>query len=177
MIRISGGYEEFADYISKNHKFHQKMLVISMIKSGESLEYVVDCLINQKRIKSIIPEQPSMQYQHSLSKISRRSISPGGSRIMRNITPTRLSQNYVTRKSLGSSPRAQAMRMNMNRVFVQNSGNGGEFVGDLSYSQSKNEILSGLRTTFKNTMLGNNSKMGASAEGKTSNGGDIDNGN
>ena len=42
MVRVGGGYERFDDYISKKGKYFQRMLVVYMIKSGDSLEYVVD---------------------------------------------------------------------------------------------------------------------------------------
>lgn len=50
MLRVGGGYEKFDDYVPKNHRFFQRMLVVHMIKSGESLEAVVDNLIIGKRI-------------------------------------------------------------------------------------------------------------------------------
>ncbi len=37
----------------KNNKQIQKQLVIEMIKSGESLEWVVDQLINGNKIKNV----------------------------------------------------------------------------------------------------------------------------
>lgn len=53
VIRVGGGYEKFEDYVAKNNKQIQKQLVIEMIKSGESLEWVVDQLINGNRIKNV----------------------------------------------------------------------------------------------------------------------------
>ena len=53
MVRIGGGYEKFDDYISKKSKYFQRMLVIYMIKSGDSLEYVVDQLINERKITNV----------------------------------------------------------------------------------------------------------------------------
>lgn len=42
-----------------------------MIKSGESLEYVVDCLINDKKIKNVTVNSSSMTFPRG-----RRSMSP-----------------------------------------------------------------------------------------------------
>jgi hypothetical protein len=53
MVRIGGGYEKFDDYIAKKSKYFQRMLVIYMIKSGDSLEYVVDQLINERKITNV----------------------------------------------------------------------------------------------------------------------------
>jgi hypothetical protein len=53
MLRVGGGYEVFHTYISKYHRYNQRILVIHMIKSGESLEWVVDSLKNGQKIKNI----------------------------------------------------------------------------------------------------------------------------
>jgi hypothetical protein len=53
MLRVGGGYESFQNYVPKNQRYFQKMLVVYMIKSGESLEKVVDCLVNNIKIKDI----------------------------------------------------------------------------------------------------------------------------
>ncbi len=52
ILRVGGGYEKFEDYVPQNHRFFQRMLVVHMIKSGESLEAVVDNLIIGKKIKN-----------------------------------------------------------------------------------------------------------------------------
>jgi hypothetical protein len=44
MLRIGGGFENFSEYIPKNHRFFERSLVVQMIKSGESLEWIVDQL-------------------------------------------------------------------------------------------------------------------------------------
>jgi len=53
LLRVGGGYEKFEEYVPKNLRYHQRILVIHMIKSGESLEWVVDALINGKKIRNI----------------------------------------------------------------------------------------------------------------------------
>lgn len=55
-MRVGGGYEKFEDYVPKNHRFFQRTLVVHMIKSGESLEAVVDNLISGKKIKNSIDD-------------------------------------------------------------------------------------------------------------------------
>jgi hypothetical protein len=45
LIRIGGGYESFQEYVIKNDRYFQRSLIIYMIKSGENLDYIVDCLI------------------------------------------------------------------------------------------------------------------------------------
>jgi len=46
ILRVGGGYENFKTYIQKNKKYFERMLVILMIKSGESLEFVINALIS-----------------------------------------------------------------------------------------------------------------------------------
>ena len=50
MVRVGGGFEKFIEYIPKNHRYLERALVVYMIKSGESLEWVVDTLKNGKKI-------------------------------------------------------------------------------------------------------------------------------
>jgi hypothetical protein len=42
MVRVGGGYVKFEEHITKNDRYYQRMLVVYMIKSGESLEWVIE---------------------------------------------------------------------------------------------------------------------------------------
>lgn len=53
MVRVGGGYERFEEYVPNNVRYFMRMLVVHMIKSGESLEWVIEQLINGRRIKNI----------------------------------------------------------------------------------------------------------------------------
>jgi hypothetical protein len=53
MVRVGGGYERFEEYVPNHHRYFMRMLVVHMIKSGESLEWVIEQLIQGKRIKNI----------------------------------------------------------------------------------------------------------------------------
>jgi len=44
MVRVGGGYVKIDEYMHKYMRYHQRMLVIHMIKSNESLEWVVEQL-------------------------------------------------------------------------------------------------------------------------------------
>lgn len=59
MLRIGGGYEKFIEYVPKSHKYFERSLVVYMIKSGESLEWVIDALFNGKQIKNILKAEES----------------------------------------------------------------------------------------------------------------------
>lgn len=66
ILRVGGGYEKFEDYVPKNHTFFQRMLVVHMIKSGDSLEAVVDNLIIGKKI----PNQHVDDYEDEKDHVS-----------------------------------------------------------------------------------------------------------
>lgn len=70
LIRIDSGFESFQEYIIKNDRYFQRMLIIFMVKSGEDLSYVVECLINGKQIKG--------NSGPSISQRRRNSVSPSG---------------------------------------------------------------------------------------------------
>jgi len=77
----------------------QKMLVVYMIKSGESLEYVVDALVNGNKIKNIFAVKQALvsDTKRSLSRGS-FSRSPLASTALRNsaLTPDRGSRPSFT---------------------------------------------------------------------------------
>ena len=56
MVRVGGGYEKFSEYVPKNHRYFERSLVVHMIKSGESLEGVVDALFNGRKLKNLIKQ-------------------------------------------------------------------------------------------------------------------------
>jgi hypothetical protein len=53
LLRVGGGYESFQEYVIKNDRYLQRMLIIYMIKSGENLEHVIKCLLEDKPIKGV----------------------------------------------------------------------------------------------------------------------------
>lgn len=57
VVRTGGGYESFQAYIVANEKFHQKILVNHMINNDQSLEWVVDQLIQGKKLKGPMQSQ------------------------------------------------------------------------------------------------------------------------
>jgi len=103
LLRVAGGYESFQEYVIKNDRYFQRMLIIYMIKSSESLEYVVDQLINDRKIKNVTSTDNSMM----TNTRSRRNYSPNtrGSGSMttntgmrRSATPTRTSAKQLKRQ-------------------------------------------------------------------------------
>jgi len=70
MIRVGGGYEKIQDYVSKNDKYFQRALVINMVKSENSLEYVLNELIKGDKITSSAEKRLSTKSKKSGSKNS-----------------------------------------------------------------------------------------------------------
>ena len=57
MCRVGGGYEEFGEYLQRNHRQEERKLVILMIKTQESLEWVVSALMaGKKQIRNVLKE-------------------------------------------------------------------------------------------------------------------------
>jgi hypothetical protein len=52
LVKRGGGAQQFQEYYLMNKRALMRQLVIYMIKSSESLEFVVDCLANGKKIKN-----------------------------------------------------------------------------------------------------------------------------
>lgn len=87
MVRVGGGYEKFIDYVPKNHRYFERSLVVHMIKSGESLEGVVDAIFNGKKLKNLIKETSELDENTSdngtpkaLKRSATRSRSRSGNR-------------------------------------------------------------------------------------------------
>lgn len=61
IAQIGGGYEKFELYIKKQHKVLERGLLIKMIQSKESLEWIVDALIKGTKI----PNHSAITYDSS----------------------------------------------------------------------------------------------------------------
>lgn len=53
MIRVGGGWVKFDEHIVSHQRYYMRKLVIFMIKSGESLEWVIDAIITGKKIPNL----------------------------------------------------------------------------------------------------------------------------
>ena len=51
MAKVAGGCEKFEEYLSLNHRSHEVQLVRLMLRSRESLEWVLDSIKNGEKIK------------------------------------------------------------------------------------------------------------------------------
>ena len=76
MIRVGGGFDKFFEWVPRNHRFLERSLVVHMIKSGESLEWVIEQLFNGKKILNRIREQ-NLNNSTSPRRSNGKSVSPG----------------------------------------------------------------------------------------------------
>jgi len=75
MCKVGNDWEIFTKFVSENQRFFQKQLVVYMIKSSESLTWVVDCLVNGRMIKNIFvaPRKSFSGRRNSFNSTSRKS--------------------------------------------------------------------------------------------------------
>lgn len=56
ILRVGGGQYNFAEWVPYNHRIFERTLVINMINSSETLEYVIHQLLDDKKIpQSLYP--------------------------------------------------------------------------------------------------------------------------
>jgi hypothetical protein len=91
MVRVGGGYVQFEEYIPNNHRFFERTLLVHMIKSQESLEWVCDALIKDKRI------QNSNKYEYMLNQGMQNSAS--NLVINRRLAAGRNDESLIMRRS------------------------------------------------------------------------------
>lgn len=51
VVRVGGGQDKFQDYVPLNHRVFERNLVLHMINSNESLEWVIEKLISDNKIR------------------------------------------------------------------------------------------------------------------------------
>lgn len=77
MVRVGGGYVKFEEHFEKYDRYYQRMLVVHMIKSGESLEWVIEQLKANKKITNQLVDFQNQASQSKFRKTtSRSSLSP-----------------------------------------------------------------------------------------------------
>lgn len=79
LVRVGGGYVKFEEHILKFSRYYQRMLVVYMIKSGESLEWVIEQLVNNKKIinlNQVAEQEALMQKKFKRVNSSKLSLSP-----------------------------------------------------------------------------------------------------
>lgn len=54
IVRVGGGTHNFEEWVPFNHRIFERNIVINMINSGETMEWVLDQMIQDKKIKSVM---------------------------------------------------------------------------------------------------------------------------
>ena len=136
-----------------------RMLVIHMIKSGESLENVVDQLIEGKRITNI---QQQIRSGLDDSRVSRSPTSRSPSR--KSVSPMRASsprlsmnkqQTSLLRKRTTVTPGAVKQIVKQKSYVVGPDESVTESEGDPNYLMKKDTIFQNLRETFQSKVIQN----------------------
>lgn len=124
MVRVGGGYEKFIDYVPKNHRYFERSLVVHMIKSGESLEGVVDALFNGRKLKNLIKEsndqieEPSSPDRRSV----KRSMSNDGSNRSSKSLKRSASRNKPRFSFRDVDPYSKTKSVNIQKVKRSDNG-------------------------------------------------------
>jgi len=90
VVRVAAGTDKLDDYVLHNHRTFEKILVIHMINSNQSLEWVTDQLMQGKKIKGTV-----------MSGVKARDSS---SSPVRHIEPLRAPTNYSPNSRQNNSP-------------------------------------------------------------------------
>lgn len=75
IAQVGGGYQKFEPYIIKNHKSIERQLIIKMIQSKESLEWIVDALIRGEKIPTMHHTAYDSASQFNPIPVSQPSVS------------------------------------------------------------------------------------------------------
>ena len=112
MAKVAGGCEKFEEYLSLNHRSHEVQLVRLMLRSRESLEWVLDSIKNGEKIKpdcslndgstsQSTTEQPIQNGCFVVKAVSKR-LNPSGQFAS---SPTRTRKVNTHLVSAGETPR------------------------------------------------------------------------
>lgn len=104
LVRQGAGWVKFDDHVLKQDKFYQRALVMHMIKSGESLEWVLEQLISNKKIHNSLVDMSAQSDQRS-SRKSRLSPTAAGSS-----TPTGRTSSTLKKQSSNTGFGRSSMR-------------------------------------------------------------------
>lgn len=65
MVRVGGGYFKFDDYIPQNQQYYQRTLLMHMLKSKMSLEWVCEAIMNDQKIPQALNSPYAKGQRHS----------------------------------------------------------------------------------------------------------------
>jgi hypothetical protein len=99
VVRVGGGQYNFEEWVPFNHRIFERMIVINMINSGQTMEWVIEQLIQGVKIKPVIYPL-GRQQTGIISSPEREQNSPrrddGSPSRFTNTSPQRNSTNRST---------------------------------------------------------------------------------
>ena len=151
-VRVNGIHEPFQEFMIRNEKYFQRKLITYMLKSEETLETIVNCIINDRSIPNCHTTT------HKTMTSTRKSISPANrvsltkSYSQKSMTPGRDQLSMQKRqldqindpKFPGMSPNGPFNRASLNKTSTSH------------IDQSKDEIYGSLKSAFKSSLFGGN---------------------
>ena len=54
IVRVGGGNYNFEEWVPYNHRIFERTIVINMINSGQTMEWVLKQMIEAKKIQSVL---------------------------------------------------------------------------------------------------------------------------
>jgi len=106
IVRVGGGQYNFEEWVPFNHRIFERNIVINMINSGQTMEWVLDQLISGNKIKAVLYPL-SRQTTGVISSPEREKNSP---RRRDDSSPSRFTekspgrQSRISTKSPGQKP-------------------------------------------------------------------------
>jgi len=153
ICRVGGGFEKFIDYVPKNHRYFERSLVVHMIKSGESLEGVVDALFHGRKLKNLIKEsndtspEPNTPERKSL----KRSTSTEQSRSAKSLKRSN-SRNRPRFSFRDVDPYSKTKSINIQKV--KRAENGSNYAWDEKENQANNGNIERRQRSLSNENIG-----------------------
>lgn len=115
IVRVGGGQHNFEEYVPFNHRIFERILVINMINSNQSLEWVLEQLIQNNRIKATTYPL-NRTTTGVISSPEREKGSPrrdGSPSRFTERSPARSPKSRVSTTSPGNSPMTGSKRKSM----------------------------------------------------------------
>jgi len=100
IVRVGGGQYNFEEWVPFNHRIFERTIVINMINSGETMEWVLDQMILDKKIKAVMYPLSKQTTGRVSSPEREKNISP--SRRMSEVSPARFTDKSPRRSVTGT---------------------------------------------------------------------------
>lgn len=112
-----GASEPFQEFYLTNKRQLERGLVVFMIRSGESLEYVVDCLVNGKKIKNTAATSITRTSNGGRLSLTQRSPTTNRASLRSRLERSSAVGTTPTSGRLDMSPAERLYREQKDRIF------------------------------------------------------------